>query len=194
MRLFLFFVLCCLGSLVSFLGEARADIGRAYLLSPEMRFERDSSQNVVDRKPLNISLGYQKLRWSFLLEYARFSEGSGSATYFVDRTHEDIVVWTRYHFWNATFLEGRQNLQLYGGLGLGGYKESLVTTFQGQSRKDTGSLLFMSGLSAGAESSLKITESFLFSLGLEGRTLVASDFDPNPLWSLVLRVGVGFIF
>ena len=191
MKLFLLFVLSLAATLVSFLGEARADIVRAYLLNPEMRYERAASQNQENVKPFNISLGYQRTRWSALLEFSQYKTESESGNYFVGRTHQEITACARYHIFAWTFTEGRQTIQGYGGVGAGGFKETLTTIFQNESRKDTGEIKFVSGLAAGAEYSARLGERFLFVTAIEGRALVSSELDPNPMWSAVLRIGLG---
>lgn len=191
MKLLILFFLSLMVSLCSFLGEARADILRAYLLNPEIRYERNSAQELENRSPRNFSVGYQYTRWSALLEYAHYSETSGNATSSFERTHEELVAWFRYHGFAWTFAEGYNTLQLYGAVGAGAFQESLTTKFMTDSRKDTGRATFMSGLAIGGEFSRKVNQNILLVGAIEGRALMASDFDPNPMWSAVLRFGVG---
>jgi hypothetical protein len=192
-KIALVFILSLVASLVSFIGEARADIVRGYLLNPEMRYERSSSQDLENRSPRNFSVGYQHLRFSALIEYAQYSETSGNATYEAKRDHQEMTAWFRYHVLGWTFGDSSQTLQAYAGAGAGGYKESVTTNFMTESRVDSSDIKFMSGLSIGTEYSVRMGESFLFVAGLEGRALVSADFDPNPLWSGVLRLGIGYI-
>ncbi len=163
---------------------------RAYLLNPEMRFERASSQEMLDRKPLNIALGYQGQKFSILTEYARFEEDTGNATSSIDRTHQDVVVWFRYHFFNQTDKKTLGATTLFAGAGAGAYEEEVVTTLMGLSRTDKTPMKFMSGFVVGAEFSILMNPHFGFVIGAEGRGLLASDFDPNPVWSALLRLGI----
>lgn len=194
MKILLVFVFSLVATLFSFLGEARADIARVYLINPELRYERASSQNLELRSPLNFSVSYQIKRWSALLEYSRFEESSATGNYHIKREHQELMLWARYHLFAWTFAADAHTLQGYLGFGGGGFQESVTTTFQGESRKDSGSNPFMSGAAAGLEYSMRFTEKFIGSASLEGRSLFAADFDPNPTLSAVLRIGIGLIF
>ncbi|WP_413943395.1 hypothetical protein [Bdellovibrio sp. HCB-162] len=187
----------------TFAGFANAQVSRAkmpslnedpnilkvFLLNPEMRFERGDSQELVDRKPLNFALALQMRKFSVLTEYARFEENTGNTTSSIDRTHTDLVVWGRYHFFNGTNPNRSVDSTLYAGIGAGLYEEEIVTTLMGSSRTDKSNPKFMSGVSVGGEVALNVNKDFGFVGGLEGRALFASDFDPNPVWSAVLRLG-----
>ncbi|WP_415064070.1 hypothetical protein [Bdellovibrio sp.] len=176
--------------LFSAVGWAQTSSLRAYLLNPEMRFERANSQEMMDRRPLNIALGYQKEKFSILAEYARFEEDTGNATSSLDRTHQDVVVWFRYHFLNRIDKQSLSTTTLFAGAGAGAYEEQVVTTLMGVSRTDKTPTKFMSGFVVGAEFSILMNPHFGFVFGAEGRGLLASDFDPNPVWSALLRLGI----
>ena len=47
--------------------EALTSSLRGYLINSEMRFERTSSQEIIDRKPLNLGLSYTFTKFSVLL-------------------------------------------------------------------------------------------------------------------------------
>lgn len=194
MKLLVVFLLSLMASFVSFMGEARADIFRAYLLNPEIRFDRGSAQDLEMRKPFNISLGYQFKRWSALLEYSRFDDASQVGNYYIERQHQEMMLWARYHIFAFTFAGDQQTLQGYVGFGAGGFRETVYTVFQTEGRKDTGGTPFMSGAAAGFEYSLRLDKEILLATALEGRALVAGDFDPNPVWGAVLRIGIGIFF
>ncbi|WP_374075450.1 hypothetical protein [Bdellovibrio bacteriovorus] len=186
-----------------FAGLAQAQVSRAkmpsfrdesnslkiFLLNPEMRYERADSQEMVDRKPLNFAVALQMRKISVLMEYARFEEDTGNGTSSLERTHQDVVMWGRYHFFNGT--NGDQSVEstLFAGAGAGLYEDEVTTNLMGQSRTDKSNTKFMSGVVAGGEVSVNVTKDFGVLAALEGRALFASDFDPNPVWSAVLRLG-----
>jgi hypothetical protein len=164
-----------------------------FLLNFEMRYERDASQDFVERQPLNFGVAIHDGAWSGLLEYSRYSEDSGNATSMISRTHEEGVLWGRYHFWRIPNSSGTLEFNMYGGVALGGYQEKVTTTLMGSSQTDNGTFKFMSGLAAGIEfSALLPNKKFGVVADLEGRALASSDFDPNPLWGAVFRFGLQF--
>lgn len=194
MRLILLFAFSVLASLCSFLNEARADVVRGYFLNSEMRYERASNQDIVNRNPVNYAISYQRARFSVQLENVYFTETSGNASAAVERQHEEYVAWFRMHALAWTFGASNHTLQLYGGFAAGAYQETVTTVLTGTPRKDAGRWTFMTGASAGAEYSAKITQKFLAVAAAEGRGFTGGDMDPNPMWSAVFRLGVGFIF
>ncbi|KYG66158.1 hypothetical protein AZI86_03595 [Bdellovibrio bacteriovorus] len=194
MRLIFFFALSVLVSLCSFLSEARADVVRGYLLNSEMRYERASNQDMVNRSPMNYAISYQRSRFSVLLEHVYFTETSGNPTSAFERQHAEYLAWFRLHALAWTFGDNTHTVQLYGGLAAGAYQETVTTVFMGTSRVDTGRWTFMTGLSGGVEYSVKLTPAFLIVAAAEGRGFTGSDLDPNPMWSAVFRLGVGLIF
>lgn len=194
MKLLLVFLFSLMVSILSFMGEARAGIFRAYLLNPEIRYDRGSNQDLEMRKPFNISVGYQFKRWSALLEYSRFDDSSQVGNYYIERQHQEVMLWARYHCFAWTFGGDQQTVQGYVGFGAGGFRETVYTVFQSEGRKDSGGIPFMSGVATGVEYSLRLDKEILLTAALEGRTLVAADFDPNPVWGAVLRLGLGMFF
>lgn len=161
-----------------------------YLLDVEMRYEKDAADEWVDRKPLNLGISYRAPRWSLLFEYSRFTEDSGNSTLSVDRTHEEMLLWGRWHLWNLK--AQRTQISIYGAGGAGVYQETVKTGLSGSSETNTTGSKIMTGLAAGADMSYLFTRSFGVVAALEGRGLIASDFDPNPTWSAVVRTGILF--
>lgn len=194
MRLIFFFAFSVLASLCSFLSEARADIVRGYFLNSEMRYERDHNQDVVNRNPMNYAISYQRARFSVQLENVYFTETSGNDTTAIERQHDEYVAWFRMHALAWTFGNNNHTVQMYGGFAAGAYQETVTTVLMGTPRKDTGRWTFMTGASAGAEYSAKITQNFLAVAAVEGRGFTGGDIDPNPMWSAVFRLGVGVLF
>ncbi|NUN05619.1 MAG: hypothetical protein HUU57_07645 [Bdellovibrio sp.] len=159
------------------------------LLNPEMRFEYDSNKELIDRKPLNLAAVYGRAGYSIALEYARFTESSGNTSSRLQRTHQDVVVWARYHVLPDYALSENNFVTLYAGAGVGALEESVETTLAGVSRTDKGTAKLLSGLSAGGQVKYHL-QNFGTVLGLEARGLFASDFSPNPMGSIVLHLGV----
>jgi hypothetical protein len=182
-------------SVMSFAQESRLQIKPAepapllklYLLDFEMRYEKSTDLEWAERKPLNFAVAVQIKKFDFVMEYASFTQSSGNATLSIDRKHQEVVAWGRWHFLNKKFSQA--HVSLYGGLGLGGYEEEVTTTAPGSSTSEKGGMKWMSGLSAGVELQTPFTDSLGFVGALEGRVLTAADFDPNPLGSGVLRLG-----
>lgn len=188
MRLGLFAILFLLGVSAYAQNSGSATAVSLYLFNPEMRYERAESQDLEDRKPFNIAVGYQGSQFGLLTEYSRFSEGTGNDTAAIERSHQDLLVWFRYHVFKASLAEDVRG-HVFVGAGAGGYTEEVTTTLMGASRTDKDQWKFQSGLVAGGEVSISIYHNWQFVAGLEGRTLFASDYEPNPLWSAVLRLG-----
>lgn len=163
---------------------------RLYLLNSEMRYDRDNSQEISDRKPFSLSAGLQWNRWSLIAEYSKYTEQSGNASAAFDRTHQGLMAWGRY---NAIVLKSPSialMTQIYVGAGVGTYQEEVTTTLLGNNRDDKSNLKMMSGLCAGTEVSYGINKNFGVLIALEGRTHLASDFDPNPIFGAIVRTGV----
>lgn len=175
-------------SLVSHAQDAVTDTARVYIVNPEIRFERDSSQEIAAQNPLGFALEYKRNDVGLALEYARFQENSGNATSSLERIHQDYLLWLKFHFFGFTNREVQ--LSLFAGPGVGTYQESVNTSFMGASRTDHGGYKFMSGLVAGGELVRIVNQSFSILMALEGRALISSEFEPNPILSGVLRFGV----
>lgn len=158
-----------------------------YLANLEMRYERGNSQTPEDRKPINVAMAYQHKKISLLLEYSRFEENTGNATAAIERTHQDLSLWFRHHFMETKIRSS--TLSLFAGAGAGAYDEQVKSTLMGASRWDKSSAKFVSGLGVGGDLEVALRENFDFIMAVEGRTLFASEYDPNPIWSAVLRLG-----
>lgn len=191
----LILVLLVFFSVVSFAQESHlkikpaepAPILKLYLLDFEMRYEKGSDLEWAERKPLNLAVAVQIKQFDFVMEYAQFTQSSGNATLSIDRKHQEILAWGRWHFLDKKISEGR--MSMYGGLGFGGYEEEVTTVTPGSSQSDKGGMKWMSGASVGVETQMLIASSFGFVGALEGRLFTAADFDPNPLGSGVVRLG-----
>lgn len=161
-------------------------------LNFEWRYERDTGGEFVERKPENFALAYSRSAWSAMLEYSRFQEETGNASLAVTRKHHELSSWLRYHYLKVVPLSVDVLVKPYVGLGLGMFQEEVKTYVSGASRSDSGGAKVFSALSVGSQISVVIDPSFSFVMGLEGRGLFSSDFDPNPLGSVVLQLGLAF--
>lgn len=183
-------------SVISFAQESRLKLTpppeptilKGYLLGVEARYEKTADLDWADRHPFNFAIAIQKKQFDFVMEYAKFTESSGNATLSVDREHQELVFWGRWHAYEKKWEENR--VSLYAGAGLGRYLEKVDSSSSGNSHTADTDYQWMSGLSVGAEVLLPFTEGFGFVGALEGRVLMSSDFDPNPLGSGVLRLGL----
>lgn len=149
----------------------------------ELRYERNGSQQIVDRQPRNLAIGAGRGASDFLFEYATFSENTGNATLSIERTHQE------YSFWWKENIINMEIMDCFVSGGVGGYEEKVTTRFAGVgSATDTSGLQGLVGASVGLQSLL-----FRYVLlSLEGRFLAGRNFDPNPQGSILLRLGVEF--
>ncbi len=165
---------------------------QAYVLSKELRYERDNSQEIVDRNPVNFSVGVEVNQVSLLLEYSSFEENTGNETANISRKYQDVSLWFRHHFYREKFAEAKWSV--FAGGGAGGFEEEVRTTLMGESRTDKAAIKMFAGLVFGAVAAVEMKKNIEFLVGAEGRTLLASEYDPNPIWSAVLRLGLGVRF
>lgn len=161
-----------------------------YPLGMEMRYERASSQDFETRHFLNFAFAYQKNNLSALFEYSKFNDDSGNTTSNIETSHQELILWGRWHFVTAKAESAPVQVSLYGGLGIGAYQDQVKTTLMGQSQTDESGTKVLTGLSFGGDLTCSLSKDFALLAALEGRTLFSGDFDPNPLVSGVARVGI----
>lgn len=149
----------------------------------EIRYDRNASQQMQDRRLLNLALGAGKGPSTVIFEYSKFNEKTGNSTLSVDRIHEEYLFW-----WKQNALEYEQ-VSLFASVGAGAYAEKVVTSLAGSgSTTDKGRLEVAGGLGAGLQ-----TLVFRYVLvSLEGRLVAGKNLDPNPQPGAVLRVGLEF--
>lgn len=152
-------------------------------LNLEMRYERDSSQQMIDRRPLNFAIGLRKSSSTILLEYSSFSESTGNTTLAIDRDHSEYLLWWKENLINFELLD------FYVTVGAGGYEEKVSTQLAGAGAvTDSSGLQFVGGGSAGIQSML----AGMVLVNAEARLIAGKNFDPNPQASLLIRIGVEF--
>ncbi len=152
-------------------------------LNGEIRWERDATQQMVDRHPFGLAFGVRKGPSTVLFEYSKFDEKTGNAALALDRSHEEFLFWWKQNLINFEMLD------LFAAGAAGGYTEKVTTTLAGSgSSEDSTGLQMMGGVSAGAQSLL-----FRYVLvSFEGRVMAGKNFDPNPQLGMLLRLGVEF--
>lgn len=152
-------------------------------LNGEVRWERDATQQMVDRHPFGLAFGVRKGPSTVLFEYSKFDEKTGNATLALDRSHEEFLFWWKQNIMNFEMLD------LFIAGAVGGYTEKVTTTLAGSgSSEDTTGLQMMGGVSAGVQSLI-----FRYVLvSFEGRLMAGKNFDPNPQPGMLLRLGVEF--
>jgi hypothetical protein len=159
-----------------------------YFVNPELRYERSNAQDLVDRKPKNFAIAYKERENSFLVEYSQFEEQSGNVTASVIRSYQDFTISYRNHF-----LESQANnltYSIYWGAGAGFYQEEVATSLLGLTRADKSDARPLGTLSFGTDLRYGLSKSIQLALAAEGRSFVATDFEPNPIWSAVVRFGL----
>jgi hypothetical protein len=152
-------------------------------LNGEYRYERDSSQQLVDRRPLNLAFGARKGASTFIFEYSSFKELTGNVTLSIDRQHQEYSFWWKENLINLEFVD------FFVSGALGGYEEKATTTLAGSgSATDTSGFQPLGGVSAGIHTLMFRYVLFSF----EGRLIAGKNFDPNPQVSLLARLGVEY--
>mgnify|MGYP003341436024 CR=1 FL=1 len=127
----LIFLLCIATSSPVFAQESRMKLPEPAAVPPQLqlfggleaRWEKGDSQELEQRNPTNFSFAYRTKILSVLFEYSKFSESSGNASLSTDRTHEEMMLWGRWHF--LRFENESIRTSMYGGLGVGAYQEKV---------------------------------------------------------------------
>jgi hypothetical protein len=163
---------------------------RLYLLNVEMRFDRDDKQEISNRYPFHLAVGFKKKSIAAVVEYSQFSEDSGNSSSSVTRTHREGVFWGRWHF--KDFVGTEKDLSFYAAAGIGMFQDEVKTTLMGDSVTDTGEYKPLGALALGSEFTTLFKKHWGLVINGEMRALMASDFDPNINWSLLLGAGLQF--
>ena len=163
---------------------------RLYLLNMDVRYDRDNDQQLSNRSPFHIAVGFKKSAYAAVVEYTQFSEESGNASTSVKRTHQEGVLWGRWHF--SEFKGMTQQFSFYGAGGAGLYQEEVKTTFLGDEVTDQGDYKVLGAAAFGAEWVVLMGQKFGLVLNGELRLLAGSDFDPNPNFGGLIGLGIQF--
>lgn len=159
-----------------------------YPYNLETRYERAESQQIEARRPFSFSLAYVHGRSKVLFDYSRFSEKTGNSVSSIDREHHEYVIWYQYSWFQRAHSDFAWGI--YNGIGAGTYEEQITTSFNGDSRLDRSGYKFLSSLSMGIKGAFAFNPKYALVGSLEGRVLLATDFDPNPNFGAILRLGL----
>lgn len=166
---------------------------QAYVLGKELRYERGNSQEIVDRSPINFSLALEIEQISLMFEYSQFEEYTGNETANISRKHQDASAWFRHHFYQDKLPDAKR-WSVFAGGGVGGFEEEVKTTLMNYSRTDKAPIKLFAGLVFGAVAGVELKKDIEFLIAAETRALLASEYNPNPIWSAVMRMGIGVNF
>ncbi|MBK9323228.1 MAG: hypothetical protein IPM97_09860 [Bdellovibrionaceae bacterium] len=173
LRLLLFFLS------ISNFASATEKVHYQIYLNPELRYERDASQQMSFRQPMGIGFGLLKEKAAFILEGSHDTETSGNQTLSINRTHYRVGFWINYDL----FQFGRSGF--FAGVGAGPFLETVKTTLNGVSTLDNGEVQPFGGTSMG----LRGLVFRRIVLSAEGRLIVGHNFDPNPQIGILFRIG-----
>lgn len=161
-------------------------------VNKEIRYEKNSNEEYIDRNPNNYQVAYFYNKFGMAFEFSQFAEETGNSTSSIYRKHEEIQFWGMYSFYQ--YLGSHSDLRFNVGMGAGLQQDDVDSTFNSVTRTDRGKQKVLTGLSMGTLYSVSFKEVWLISAAAEGKSLFSSEFNPNPLWILVLRLGIGFKF
>ena len=161
-------------------------------LGVDLRLERSNEQSTALKGFMSFALGYYFSRYNLILEHQSYSETSGNSTSNVSRDYGDFSLWGKYSFYRIR----QQGLRfsLLAGAGVGTYQEEITTRYMGSERTDSSKAKLMGGIGAGAELQYLIGTNIGVTLLTEGRAQFAQSFDPNPILSVLLRLGLFYSF
>jgi hypothetical protein len=151
-----------------------------YPFSYNVRFDKDEDQAYrrIEPRILGLGLEFKKIEIDF--EYSQFDWHSQSGSLFIRRNQRE------YHFWGRAEWLSLRYLDFFAGAGLGTYDEWIETTLIGYSTENTSSFNWTTGLSSGVNLRL---HPYLLST-IEIRALFGKDFDPQPQFGLLFRLGL----
>jgi hypothetical protein len=154
----------------------------AYPFDYSFRYDRNEDQDFrrFDLRVLAVGLEFKRFDLTFEVSHFDMSTSVGSLS--VAREQQE------YHFWGRASLLRWQLLDIYGGLAVGSYDETIKTTLGASSSQTSSQWNWSTGASAGVNFHL---HKYLLS-ALEIRTMFGKDFDPQPQFGGLLRIGVRF--
>ena len=149
-----------------------------------IRFETDTETNSLkNRTPIGFLVGHQyPLRYEYVFEFSTFSAESGNETLKINRSDYTFLGEFRYH---PFALEGFSWYPYIAGL-VGGYAETVETTFLGQTREDSGTFNLLGGFGIGVWGNFYRQ----FRAGAEFRAIFGQDLSPALTPEILLRLGM----
>lgn len=154
----------------------------AYPFDYSFRYDKNEEQDYrrFDLRVLAVGLAFN--RYDITFEVSHFDWSSQVGSLGVAREQQE------YHFWGRASLWSWKYLDIYGGLAVGSYDETIKTTLGASSVKSTSQWNWSTGAAAGVNFHI-----FKYLLSaIELRTMFGKDFDPQPQLGGLLRLGVRF--
>lgn len=152
----------------------------AYPFNFYARYDRNDQQEWRRFDPRMYSLGLEFQKFELAFEVTTFSSDSTMGSIFIRREEKE------YHFWGRLPVVRWPVVDLYLGGAVGSYDETITTTIASESKQSSSFWNWSSGLSAGVQ--YRQFEYLL--LSLEARCLFGKDFDPQPQFGGLLRIGL----
>jgi len=160
---------------------------KLYFYSPEVRSDRSQSLEAIFKATKNYSVGYQKERLTYSIEYQEFSDRSAAGVTEILRSHQELLAWFNYHYAQYS------HFSLYSGLGGGAYRDLLTTHFNNNTYSEVIPTHPLFALDAGGEIRISIMDAKDLIIGaLEVQALFGETLDPGPSLGLIFRAGFSF--
>ncbi len=155
---------------------------KQFLVGSELRYEKDSSENLAQRNLPRFSILVANEAWGFGFDYAEFSESSGNEVLYIERRRIEALltaVWyQKIQSWVTPYFI------FQAGLG----RERILTKLYTEQIESAANPKPLVALGAGAQTML--TSFWL--LSFEARLLTAEDMRPQPTMSFAVKTG--FVF
>ncbi len=149
---------------------------------PDFRYVKTLDTQMQWQQGAVHSLGLQKDNFLFLLDYASSTDSSGNQALTFRKDRVEVMLNGYYLFYSLS-----EHLGLAAGLGLGLYEDTLKSRLLGQEITErTGNQVLAKGSFA-----MMGSWSYLF-YSLEFSGLTGRDYDPQPTFTALLRLGLQF--
>ena len=154
----------------------------AYPLNWYIRYDKNENQELrrFDPRVFGVGLDFKKIEISFELTQFDSSTQSGNLT--IRREEQETHFWGRMSFWSWN------SLNFYSGLAIGSYNELIRSTLGSAVSEKTSQWNW----SAGAAVGFKVDINQYLLSSFEIRTIFGKDFDPQPQFAGLLRLGLRF--
>lgn len=154
----------------------------AYPLDYSFRYDKSEDQDYRRFDLRVLAAGLEFRRFDLTFEVSHFDMSSQVGSLSVAREQQE------YHFWGRANLWRWQLFDVYGGLAVGSYDETIKTTLGASTVESTSQWNWSAGASAGVN--FHIHKNLLSAI--EIRTMYGKDFDPQPQFGGLCRIGVRF--
>jgi hypothetical protein len=164
------------------IGERPQVLIYAYPLDYSFRYDKNEEQDYRRFDIRVLAIGLEFKRFDLTFEVSHFDNSTQSGSLSVAREQQE------YHFWGRASLWRWNIVGVYGGLAMGSYDETIKTTLSGSSVQTTSQWNWSTGIAAGVNIHI---HKYLLS-AVELRSMFGKDFDPQPQFGGLLRIGVRF--